>query len=132
MCEPTRHSTSLPEPTGPFDDRFVYRLTEEGKRALAACERANGKPAGTKAPCTDEVAEALDRETRRERRRQRRKEAQARGLRVGTVCGRWQGKGRVPDLRMSGRWLEEAGFVLGREYEVEVGAERLTIRAMLT
>ena len=130
MCEPARHSTSLPEPTGPFDDRFVYRLTEEGRRALAAYERANGKPAAVKAPCTAEVAEALDREARRERRGLRRKEARARGVRVGTVCGRWRDGRRVSDLRLTGRWLEEAGFRLGQEYDVEVGVGRLTIQAV--
>jgi hypothetical protein len=31
---------------------------------------------------------------------------------------------------MSGRWLEAAGFDLGREYEVEVEAGRLTIQAL--
>jgi hypothetical protein len=130
MCEPARHSTSLPEPTGPFDDRFVYRLTEEGKRALAAYERANGKPAAVKAACTPEVAGALEREARRERRRLRRKEARARGRRTGTICGRWRGGRRVPDLRLTGQWLEEAGFGLGQEYEVAVRAGRLTIQAV--
>jgi hypothetical protein len=42
-------STSLPEPSGPIDERFVYRLTAEGKKALEACERSNGKPAYSKA-----------------------------------------------------------------------------------
>jgi len=31
---------------------------------------------------------------------------------------------------MTGRWLQEAGFALGREYEVEVEAGRLTIQAI--
>ena len=83
-------STSLPEPSGPFDDRFVYRLTAEGKKLLAEHQRANGKPAFSEARCTPVVAETLDSETRCERKRQRRKEARARGVRLGTVCGRWR------------------------------------------
>ena len=31
---------------------------------------------------------------------------------------------------MTGRWLERAGFALGQEYEVEVHAGRLTLRAI--
>jgi hypothetical protein len=33
-------STSLPEPSGPIDERFVYRLTAEGKKALD-CRRSS-------------------------------------------------------------------------------------------
>jgi hypothetical protein len=65
-----------------------------------------------------------------ERKRRRRKEARARGVRLGTVCGRWRDGRRLPDLRMTGRWLEDAGFELGREYEVEVEAGKLTIQAV--
>ncbi|HSE06720.1 MAG TPA: hypothetical protein VLK35_21420 [Methylomirabilota bacterium] len=50
MCGRGSDSTNLPEPSGPFDERFVYRLTDEGEQALAVCERANGKPAFTQDP----------------------------------------------------------------------------------
>ena len=40
------------------------------------------------------------------------------------------GKGRVPDLRLCGAWLLEAGFDLGQGYEVEAKAGRLTIQAV--
>ena len=73
---------------------------------------------------------ALDWEARRERGRARRGEACEAGLRSGTVCGRWRGRGRVPDLRLCGAWLREAGFDLGQGYEVEVKAERLTVQAV--
>lgn len=33
----------------------------------------------------------------------------------------------VPALRIHGRWLERAGFVIGRHVKVEVGERRLTI-----
>ena len=85
MCGRGSDSTNLPEPSDPFDERFVYRLTDEGKQALAVCERANGKPAFTKTRCTPAVAQALDAEARRESKRQRRKEARQRGARLGTV-----------------------------------------------
>jgi Toxin SymE, type I toxin-antitoxin system len=123
-------STSLPEPSGPFDDRFVYRLTAEGKKLLAEHERANGKPAFIENRCTPAVTAALDSETRSERKRLRRTEARARGVRVGTVGGRWRGGRRLPDLRLTGRWLEAAGFELGQEYELDVSTGRLTIHAI--
>jgi Toxin SymE, type I toxin-antitoxin system len=130
MCGRSSDSTSLPEPSGPFDERFVYRLTPEGKKALEARRRANGNPPFTKVPCTSEVAEVLESVARREGKRRRRKQARQRGMRLGTVCGRWRNGRRLPDLRMTGCWLEEAGFGLGQEYEVEVGAAKITIRAL--
>jgi hypothetical protein len=33
----------------------------------------------------------------------------------------------VPYLRLRGRWLEKAGFVIGRHVKIEVGEGRLTI-----
>jgi len=129
-----RHASTLParnaRPAGPFDERFVYRVTTEGKKALAEYERANGKPAYTKARRTPAVAEALDAEDWRERKRRRKKEARKRGLRLQTVYGRSRAGRKFPDLRMTGRWLERAGFPLGQEYEVEVEAGRLTLRAI--
>ena len=123
-------STSLPEPSGPFDERFVYRLTDEGKKILAEYELSNGKPASIEARCTPGVAEALDSEARRDRKRLCKREARARGVRLGTVCGRWREGHRLPDLRMTGRWLEKADFDLGQEYEVEVKSGKLTIQAI--
>jgi hypothetical protein len=35
-----------------------------------------------------------------------------------------------PALRLSGKWLAAAGFDLGQQYEVEIAAGRLTIRAV--
>ena len=120
--------TSLPEPSGHIDERFVYRLTAEGKKALEQCERCNGKPAYSKARCTSEVAEALEADAWREGKRQRRKEARQPGVRLGTVTSQWRDGRRFPEVRMTGRWLEEAGFELGREYEIGVEAGRLTIQ----
>jgi hypothetical protein len=109
----------------------VYRLTAEGKKALEDCERSKPKPAYSKARCTSEVAEALESEARREGKRQHRKQARQRGVRLGTVSSRWRDGRPVPEVRMSGRWLvEEAGFHLGREYEVHARAGELTIQAI--
>jgi Toxin SymE, type I toxin-antitoxin system len=130
MCGRGTDSTSLPEPSGPIDERFAYRLTAEGKKALAECERSNGKPAFTKARCTSEVAEALDSESRRESKSQRTKQARQRGVRLGTVCSRWRDGRRLPELRITGRWIEDVGFDLGRQYEVGVAAGKLTIQAL--
>jgi len=120
MCGHSSESTSLPAPSGTFDERFVYRLTHEGKQILAEHGRTNGKPVFLKARSSPAVAELLDFEARRERQRRRRKEARERGLRLGTVCGRWRNGRRLPDLRMSGRWLQRAGSDLGPEYELKV------------
>lgn len=98
----------------------------EGLRALAEYERAHGKPAFRKEPLAESVAEAVESEARRERSRRRRKGARARGRRLLTVCGRRQGSREAPDLRMTGHWLEEAGFGPGRQYELEPG--KLTLR----
>ncbi len=52
------------------------------------------------------------------------------GAAVGTVCGRWTGSERVPDLRLSAVAGGRRGFGLGQAYEVEVRAGRLVIRAV--
>ena len=123
-------STNRPEPAGPTDERFVYHLTDEGRKALEELERATGVAAHQKAARVEAIAPELAREERRERRRSRARSARARGRRFGTVCGRWRGQGDVPDLRMSGAWLRGAGFERGREFEVAVAEGRLTIEAL--
>ena len=130
MCGRARQSTTPPESSGPFDDRFAYRVTEEGLKALAEYQRANGKPAFTKAPLPAPLAQALESEGWRERKRSRRRKARERGLRLFTVCCRWRRGRRIPDLRLTGRWLEGAGFPLGQDIEVEVEAGRPTLRAI--
>jgi Toxin SymE, type I toxin-antitoxin system len=130
MCGRSGNCSSLPEPSGPTDERFVYHLTEEGRRVLAAHDRAAGGSSHCRMRRTAAVAAALEREARRERGRARRRAARDAGLRSGTVCGRWQGRARVPDLRLSGHWLRQAGFDLGQGYEIEVQAGRLTIQAV--
>lgn len=108
---------------------WAYRVTEEGLKALAEYERANGKPALTKARFSAATARAIETETWRERKRQRRKKARERGLRFFTVCGRWRRDRKIPDLRLTSQGLEAAGFPLGQEIEVEVEAGTLTLRA---
>jgi len=134
MCERKSDSTTLPpdlaEPTGPFDDSFGYRVTEEGFKALAEYEKRHGKTVVRKVPLPDEVAEAIATEKWLDDRRQRRKEAREQGRRLVTVCGKWRGGRKIPDIRLIGLWLERAGFDLGRLCEVEVGAGTLTIRAV--
>jgi hypothetical protein len=45
--------------------------------------------------------------------------------RFGTICCRSRGYRRlVPDLRISGHWLQRAGFDRGQHYEIEVGSSR--------
>jgi hypothetical protein len=105
-------------------------VTEEGSKALEVCERSNGKPAHTTARCSSAVSEALESESRLEAKRQWRREARRGGRRPGTVLARWRDGRRLPDLRMTGQWLEEVGFGLGQELEVELKAGGLTIQAV--
>jgi Toxin SymE, type I toxin-antitoxin system len=82
-------------------------------------------------PQLNAVFEQIEAQTAwRDRRRARAAAARANGRRFGTICGRWQGRAVVPDLRLSGHWLQRAGFDLGQQYEIEVRAGRLTIRAV--
>ncbi len=46
-----------------------------------------------------------------------------------TVCGRYHHQTRVPDLRLSGKWLRNAGFALGQKVQVQVGDGQLVICA---
>lgn len=128
MCGRGSDSTTLPEPTGDLDNRFGYRVTEEGLKALEEYGKAHRKQVLRKVPLPDTVAEALHSEARDERTRRRRQEARSRGRRLLTVCSRFQPGGRVPDLRMTGRWLEAAGFASGQQFDVEVEAGKLTLR----
>lgn len=134
MCERRSDSTTqppnLPEPSGAFDHSFGYRVTEEGFKALAEYEKHHGKSVVRKVPLPDTVAEAIATEEWLEGRRQRRKQAREQGHRLVTVCGKWGGGRKIPDIRPMGLWLERAGFDLGRLCEVEVEAGTLTIRAV--
>jgi hypothetical protein len=103
-----------------------------GGSARASFPRLAGRDGPHDTACTrsDTVAEALESEAWRERQRQHRKEARERRHRLVTVCGKWRGGRKIPDLRLMGLGLERAGFELGQHYEVEVGACTLTIRAI--
>ncbi len=46
-----------------------------------------------------------------------------------TVCGRYQKEHRVPTLRLSGKWMRNAGFELGQKVQVQIAERRLTICA---
>ncbi len=125
------HSTNPPPPAaaGPcepalsYDDRIL-------KEILDAHERATGVRLDMQDLRESAVAAALDQAARRARKRARAREAHAAGHRSLTVCGRWSGTARIPDLRLSGWWLRAAGFDLGQACEVEVLAGTLVVRAV--
>jgi len=125
-----KNSTNLPEPTGPTDERFVYHLTPEGRQVLADHEKATGEQLHLPAARSAEVAEAVEREQRRRQHEARREAAKRNGHRFGTITYRWRGEKQVPELRVSGLWLEDAGFGLGQEFEVSVCKGRLLIVAV--
>ena len=45
----------------------------------------------------------------------------------GTARGRYQPTTPIPLLRLQGRWLDEAGFVIGANVRVDVSAGRLVV-----
>ena len=126
MDGPTQHSTNLPEPSGPADERFVYRLTPTGRQILADHEAATGQQLHLPAARVDEIAEAVA----AEQTRRRRAEAKSNGRRLGTISYRWKNDKRFPLLRLSGDWLDEAGFALGRQFEITVNDRQLIIDAV--
>ena len=105
---------------GPSGGPYIHHPIQQ---ELNLSELLEGAPARA-------FAAALERRAREERKRERARRARAAGRRSGTVCGRWSGRERFPDLRLSGRWLRAAGFDLGQAYEVEVRAGRLVVRAV--
>ncbi len=46
-----------------------------------------------------------------------------------TVSGLYQNRHQVPSLRLSGKWLRQAGFDLGQKVQVQVDDSRLTLCA---
>ncbi len=111
------------EPALTYDDRIFQEI-------LDAHARATGLRIEIQELRDSAVAAALDQAARRARKRARAREARAAGRRSLTVCGRWSGTARIPDLRLSGWWLREAGFDLGQACEVEVLAGTLVVRAV--
>jgi len=130
MRGPAQHSTNLPEPSGPTDERFVYHLTPAGQEVLAEHERSTGEQFHLPAAPLSDVAAAVEREERRRRHEARREAAKSDGRRFGTVSYRWKNEKRFPQLRVSGQWLQEAGFDLGQEFEIIVNDGRLIIDAL--
>ena len=50
-------------------------------------------------------------------------------LRRATVSYRYRNEHQVPELRLGGKWLRQAGFDLGQKVAVKVDDRRLTICA---
>jgi len=130
MCEHGSDCTTPPELIHLLNQPCGYRVTEEGLKALEEYAKVHGKAAVEAVPLSGDVAETIEAEAWREHKRRRRKQVRQRGHRPLTVCGRQQAGRRVPDIRLSGLWLKNAGFDLGQELEVEVEAGALTIRAV--
>ncbi len=108
-------------------DPWVYFVTEKGLRASGAARmmaasaslrQTAGELEKAAMRLNQEVPAAADGS----------QDTPARMLRRGTVCGRYRNEHRVPDVRLSGKWLRRAGFELGRKYQVRVEDGQLTIR----
>jgi len=133
MCERSSDCNTPPELIDLLNQPCGYRVTEEGLKALEEYAKRHGKAAVEAVPLSDapgDLAESIEDDAWQEHKRRRRREAHQQGRRLLTVCGRWRGRRRLPDIRLCGLWLKEAGFDLGQEFEVEVEAGALTIRAV--
>ncbi len=146
MCRRSRKCNPLPGSTGAQDDKDTLeqhpavpraqalaengRAVARGRRRAAGGESSESEERQSAAALRQIVGDFLEREARRRWRDARARAARAKGRRFAPICGRFQGHGRVPDLRLSGKWLATAGFDLGQQYEVEVETGRLTIRAV--
>lgn len=130
MCGRSPESTSLPEPSGPTDEQFVYQLTEAGLKVLEEHAAATGTAAHAQAVPVAAIAGALRAEERRRRRTEQGRRARDNGRRPGIVSAlrRDGATVAVPYLRIAGEWLRQAGFEIGCDYEVAVDSGRLTIQ----
>lgn len=45
------------------------------------------------------------------------------------LCGHHNGRNRVPELRISGNWLEKQGFDIGRTVEITISKGKMVIKA---
>ena len=96
----------------------------------APCDGADGTgraPLHRPAARLSEIAEAVDAEDRRQRRCHLAHLARRRTNRLGTISALHRDGDPRPHLRLSGKWLREAGFGVGRHFEVEVGEGWLSI-----
>jgi len=107
------------------DNRFVYRLTPKALQHLREHEPAS--PLAEPVARTADVEEAIEAETKR---RHRVREARRRSRRFGTISHRNLRGECLPLLRLSGKWLRDAGFDLGQEFEVEVRHGRLVLERL--
>jgi hypothetical protein len=126
-----RRRTLPPKNPPTQEEQYLYVLAVEEQQALA--ERTLQKAAHARSRAQmlpEEVMAVLERQAWRERWLIRARQVRAQGRRFATICGRWQGRRRVPDLRLSGLWLRQAGFDLGQHFEIDIEPGRLTIRSV--
>ncbi len=122
-----------PPSGGPLtaDDSWFWFITEKGLRASGAASMKST------AASLRETAAELERAAKRLAQEvpappNGADEAPVLDCRRGKVCYRYRNERQVPDLRLSGLWLERAGFDRGQKFQIQVGSGRLTIRAEST
>ncbi len=127
MRNRTLDSTTL-TPTTSLDTVDRWFITEKGLRASgAASMMASAASLRQAATELEEAASRLSQETSQSPNGS--EDTTLQTFRRGTVCGRYRHETRVPDLRLCGKWLRNAGFELGQKYQVMVGDGQLTICA---
>ena len=113
--------------TAPADSWFWF-ITEKGLRASgAASMRSTAANLRKQAAELEKAARRLDQDMPTPP--DDGSELTPLDSRRGTVCYRYRKERQVPDLRLSGQWLEQAGFDRGRKFQIQVHTGRLTLRA---
>ncbi len=124
MRNRTPDSNTAPNPA----DSWFWFITEKGLRASgAASMRSTAASLRKQAAELERSARRLDQEMPAPPDGEG--EMTPLSSRRGTVCYRYRNENQVPDLRLSGQWLERAGFDRGRKFQIQVHAGRLTLRA---
>ncbi len=126
-CTTPSAQPSSPEPHQDADS-WLWFITEKGLRAEGSASMRS-TAANLRASATElekaarRLAQEMPAPTTEENG-----ETPVLDCRRGTVCYRYRNESQVADLRLSGRWLERAGFDRGRKFHVRVHPGRITLR----
>ncbi len=125
-CTTLAANPSSSEPLGDADS-WLWFITEKGLRAEgSASMRSTAASLRACAAELEKAARRLDQEM--PALTEENGETPVLDCRRGTVCYRYRNESQVADLRLSGRWLERAGYDRGRKFQVQVHAGRITLR----
>ena len=124
MRSRTVDSTTVPKSS----QSSGFLITEKGLRACGATSMMQA--AAKLHQEATELEQAAKRLNQDMPRTNGAKKNQVVRIRRATVCARFRDNKRVPEVRISGLWLEGTGFEIGRKVEILVEAGQLTLRAL--